>query len=56
MLRTCLGNSSYHVKNLEKFSHTLDSLQAGLQDILISSDAILLFTKGCLEPAEMTLR
>jgi hypothetical protein len=45
------AHASYHVKNLD----TLDPLQAGLQNILISSDALLLFPKGCLEPLEMTL-
>jgi hypothetical protein len=51
MFRTCLGYSSYHVKNLEKFIHTLASLHVGLQDILASYDAILLFTKALIRDA-----
>jgi hypothetical protein len=39
------GNSPYCVKNSMEFMHTVTTLWAGPQDILISFDVVSLFTK-----------
>jgi hypothetical protein len=40
-----MGDSANHMRNSMEFIHTVTTLSAGPQDILISFDAVSLFTK-----------
>jgi hypothetical protein len=45
MLRPLMGNSPHHFKISIEFSHTLSSLLAGPEDILVSFHVVSLFAK-----------